>query len=151
MVPSTTGRTPVRLISTLNEMRAYADLVQVDDIELLTGDTMEQAAFLVEENDLHRLELFGELSSGNVSVDIEDLTSLGFGQAGKDRQSTSTDRLLQRTLVNPADLSYEAVLLLVQVVCGENARGDRPSTCSELLEGTNELQVFLEEDAASNV
>jgi len=151
MAPSTTGRTPVRFISTLNEIKAYADLVQVDDIEFLTGDTMEQAAFLVEEDNLHRLKLLGELSSGNVSVDIEDLTSLRFGQAGKDRQSTSTDRLLQGTLINPADLPYEAILLLVQVVCSENARGDRPSTCSELLEGTDEPQVFLEEDTASNV
>jgi len=135
----------------LNESRAYADLVQVDDIEFLTGDTMEQAAFFVEEDDFHRLKLLGEFSSGNVSIDIEDLTGLGLGQAGKDRQSTSTDRLLQRTFVNPADLSYKTVLLLIQVVCGENARGDRPSTRSKLLEGANELQVFLEEDAASNV
>ena len=135
----------------MNEIRRYADLVKVDDIELLAGDTVEHATFFVDENDLHRFKFLGELSSGDVGVDIEDLTGLGLGQAGKDRYSASTDRLLERALVNPADLSYKTVLLLVQVVCGEDARGDRPSTCSKLLEGPNELQVFLEEDAAGNV
>ena len=112
---------------------------------------MEQATFVVEEDNLHRLKFLGELPSGNVSIDIENLAGLGLGQTGKDGQSTSADGLLQRALVDPADLSYEAVLLLVQVVCGKNARGDGPSASPKFLEGGNELQVFFEEDATSDV
>lgn len=129
----------------------HSDLVQVDNIKLLAGDTVKEAASVVDEDDFHRFKFLGEFSSGDVGIDVEDLTSLGLGQAGKYGQSASTYGLLQRTLVNPADLSYKAVLLFIQVVCGEDARRNRPSTRSELLEGANEFQVFLEEHAAGNV
>lgn len=112
---------------------------------------MKQAAFLIEEDDFHRLEFLGKLPSGNVSIDVEDLTSLGLGQAGEDGQSTSADGLFQRTFINSTDLSHKAVLFLVQVVCGKNTGGDRSSTRSKFLEGGNELQVLLEEDTSSDV
>lgn len=60
-------------------MKVYTDLVQVDDIELLASNTMEQAAFVIEEDDFHRLEFLCKLSSGNISVDVENLTGFGLG------------------------------------------------------------------------
>lgn len=99
----------------------WADLVQVYHVELLAGDTVEHASLVVEEDDLHGLELLRELSGSDVRVDIEDLAGVGFRQTGEDRECASADGGFDGTLVDLRDLTNEAILVLVEVVGGEDA------------------------------
>ena len=112
---------------------------------------MEHTALIVEENDLHWLEFFCKLSGSNVCVDVQDLAGVGFCETGEDREGAGTDGGLDRTLVDFCDLSDETVLVLVKLVGGEDTGGDRPGTGAKFLEGGNEFEVFVKEDAASNL
>lgn len=127
------------------------NLVQVYRIELLAGDTMEHTTLIVEENDLHWLEFFCKLSGSNVCVDVQDLAGVGFCETGEDREGAGTDGGLDRTLVDFGDLSDETVLVLVEVVGSEDARGDGTGTGAKFLEGGHEFEVLIEEDAASDL
>ena len=96
-------------------------LVQVDHVELLAGDTVEETALLVDENDLERLELLCELSGGNVGIDVQDLTVCALRERGENGQRASTNGSLDGPLVDARDLADEAVLGAVEVVGGEDA------------------------------
>ena len=80
---------------------------------------------LIQEDDLHRLKLLGKFSSGDISVDIEDLAVRRLSQAGKNGQCTCSDGCLDGTLIDTSDVSDKVVLVFVEIVGGEYARGDR--------------------------
>ena len=107
---------------------------------------MEHTALVVEENDLQGLELLGELACSDVGIDVEDLSSVGFCKAGENGEGAGADSGFDGTLVDLCDLSDETVLVLVEVVCGEDTRGDGASAGAELFEGADEFEVLLEED-----
>jgi hypothetical protein len=126
-------------------------LVQVDDVEFFTSNTMEETTLLVQEYNLHRLQLLGQLSRSNIGVDVEDLALVALSQAGQDGESAGTDGGFNGTLVDLRDLSNQTVLVLIEVVGGEDARGDGSGTGAELLEGSDELEVLFHEDSASDL
>lgn len=148
------------------ERQRFTYLIQVDGVQLLAGDTVEETAFLVQVDNLHRLfrkddesgtklglteetylEYSGEFSGGNISVDIQHLTVLGLRQTGQDRQTSGSDGSLDRSLVDRCDLSNETVLFLVQVGGSEDARRNGSGSCAETFEGGSKLEVFLQEDS----
>ena len=128
-----------------------AHLVQVYYVELLAGDTMEQPTLIVQEDDLQGLKFLGELTGSNVSVDVENLARVGFGETGEDGEGTGPNGSLDGTFVDLCDFAYQTVLVLVEVVGGEHAGGDRTGASAKLFEGGDELEVLVEEDAASNL
>ena len=123
-------------------------LVQVDHIQLLSCDAMEQPSFFIQKHNLERLELLGEFPCRNVRIDVEDLAIRGLCEAGEYRECTRANGGLQRALVDTDDTPYEPVLVLVEVVCGEDAGSNRPCTGAEALKCPDELEVLLEEDAS---
>ena len=92
---------------------------------------MEHTALVVEEHDLQGLELLGELTCSDVGIDVEDLSALAFGQTGEDGEGTGADGRFDRTFVDLGDLSDECVFVLVEVVGGEDSRGDGTSAGAE--------------------
>ena len=128
-----------------------ANLVQIYDIELLASDTVEHAALIVEEDDLEGLELLCELAGRDVGVDIEDLASVGLGQAGEDGERAGANGGFDGTLVDLCDFSDEAVLVLVEVVGGEYSGGDRTGAGAKFFKSTDKLQVFFQENASCNL
>ena len=128
-----------------------AHLVQVDYVELLAGDTMEQPTLIVQEDNLQGLKFLGELTGSNVSVDVENLARVGFGQTGEDGERTGPDGSLDGTFVDLGDFAYETVLVLVEVVGSEDARGDGTGTGAKFLEGGYELEVLVKENAAGDL
>ena len=73
---------------------------------------MEQITLLIQEDDLHRLKLLGKFSSGDISVDIEDLAVRRLSQAGKNGQcacSQCSDGCLDGTLIDTSDVSDKVV------------------------------------------
>ena len=112
---------------------------------------MEHAALIVEEDDFEGLELLCELTGRDVGVDIEDLASVGLGQAGEDGERAGANGGFDGTLVDLCDLADEAVLVLLEVVGGEYSGGDRTGASAKLFESGDELEVLVKEDAASNL
>ena len=92
---------------------------------------MEQATFLVQEYNFQRLELFGQLSRGNVSVDIENLARVRFSETGQDGKCTSTNGSFKWPLVYPSNLANQTILVLVQEIGSEDSRGDRTGPSSQ--------------------
>ena len=82
---------------------------------------MEKATLFVEEHNLHRLKLFGNFTSCDIRVYIQDLTVWRFSKTGEDRERTSANGSLDGALVDLCDLAHETVLILVKVVCTEHA------------------------------
>ena len=128
-----------------------ANLVQIYDIELLASDTVEHTALVIEEDDLQRLKLFCQLTSGDVRIDVEDLARIGFGETGEDGQSTCTDRGFYGALVDFGDFAYKAILVLIKVVCGKDTGGDRTGASAQLFKRSDELEVLVKEDATSDL
>ena len=126
-------------------------LIQVDDIELFASDSVEHATLVVEEDNLERLDLLGKLACSNVGIDVENLTGIGLGETGENRKGASADGSLDGTLVDLCDLSDETVLVLVEIVGGEDTGSNGTSARAELLEGGDEFEVFVEEHAPSNL
>ena len=126
-------------------------LVEIDEIELFASHSMEHATLVVEENDLEGLKLLCKLARSNVGIDVEDLTSVGLGKTSENRKGAGTNSCLDGTLVDLGDFADEAVLVLVKVVGGEDARGDRTGTGAKLFKGSDKLEVLVEEDTASNL
>lgn len=112
---------------------------------------MEETALVVEEDDLQGLKLLRELTGSDVRVDVQDLASVGLGQASQNREGAGADGGFDGTLVDLGDLADEAVLVLVEVVGGEDARSDGAGAGAELLEGCDELEVLVEENAAGDL
>ena len=112
---------------------------------------MEQTPFLIQVHNLQRLYLLRQLTSGNISIHIQDLSFRGLGQAAQDRQSARPDRRLDRALVDLRDLAYESVLLAVEVVGGEYSGGDRTGACAKFFERCYELEVLVEKDATGDL
>ena len=112
---------------------------------------MEETAFVVDVDDLERLEFLCDFTSGNVGVDVEDLAVGSLGKRGEDGYGTGADGGLDGTFVDASDLADETVLVLVEEVGGEDARGNRTGACTELLERTDEAKVLVEEYAASDL
>jgi len=130
---------------TRRETKAY--LVQVDNVHLLSSDSVEETTLLVDVEDLHGLEDLGELSGSDIGVDVEELTVLGLSEGSEDGESSSSDGSLDGSLVDSNDLSNVSVLLPVEVLGGEDSGGDGSSSSSESFEGGNESEVLLEEDS----
>lgn len=126
-------------------------LIQVDDIELLAGDTVEHSAFIVQEDDLQGLELLGQLTGSDIGVDVQDLACVGFGQAGEDGEGTGPDGSLNGTLVDLCDLANETVLVLVEIIGGEDSGGDGACASAKLFKSGDELKVLVKENAAGNL
>jgi hypothetical protein len=112
---------------------------------------VEETALLVEVDNLHGLEDLGELTSGNVSIDVEHLTVGGLGERGKDGKASGADSRLNGGLVDTVDLADKLVLVLVKVVGVEDTGGDWAGTRAEALEGRGEPEVLLEEDALNGL
>jgi len=112
---------------------------------------VEETALFVEVDNLHGLEDLGELTGGDVGVDVEHLAVGGLGERGEDREASGADGSLDGGLVNAVDLSDELVLFLVEVVGVEDARGDGARAGAETLERRGETEVLLEEDALMSV
>jgi hypothetical protein len=108
---------------------------------------VEETALLVEVDNLHGLEDLGELTGGNVSVDIQHLAVGSLGERGEDRQAAGTNGSLNRRLVNTGDLADKLVLVLVEVLGVEDTSGNGARTSAEALESRCETEVLLEEDA----
>lgn len=111
---------------------------------------MEETALLIQEHNLEWLELLCQFTRGNVGINIQDLSRLGFGQASENRECACTDGSLKGALVDLCDLSDETVRVLVKVVSSKDSRGDRTCARAQFLEGVDEPEVLLEEDSASN-
>lgn len=126
-------------------------LVEVDSRELLAGDTVEETTLLVEVDNLHGLKDLGELTGGDVGVDVEHLSVGGLSERGEDRETAGADSGFDRGLVNTLDLTNKTVLVLVKVVSVEDTGGDGARASAEALEGGGELEVLLEEDLASDL
>lgn len=112
---------------------------------------MEQTTLLIEEHNLHRLKLLGELSRGDIGVDVQDLAISAFRETCKDGKSASADGSLQGALVHAGDLAHETVFILVEVVGSENARSDGTCASPELLERSNNFEILLLEYPTSNL
>lgn len=112
---------------------------------------MEQATLLVQEHNLHRLQLLGQLSCSNVGVDVENLAFVALSQAGQDGEGTGADRGFDGALVDLGNLPDQTVLVLVEVVGREDARGDGAGTGTQLLEGSDQFEVLFHEDSASDL
>lgn len=111
---------------------------------------MHKPSLLVEIYDLERLNDSCELTGGDVSVNVENLTIIGLCKTGEDGKSASTDTSFDGSLVNLCDLADELVLVLVKVVCGKDAASDGAGADTLSLECVNELEVLLEETAAND-
>ena len=61
---------------------------------------MIKSTLLTQVNDLERFENLGEFGSGDISVDVEDLTFCGFSEGSEDGESSGTNRSLDRFLVD---------------------------------------------------
>lgn len=107
---------------------------------------MEQAALLVEEDDLERFKYLCQLARCDVRVDVEDLAIFGLGQASEDGQGTSADARFDWLLVDLCDLADKSIFLAVEIVGEEDAIGDRAGSGSQFFEGFDELEIFGEED-----
>ena len=121
-------------------------LIQIDRRQLVSSDTMEQATLFVQEHNLEGFQFLGEFARSDIGIDVEDLSALAFGQTGEDGQGTGADGRFDGTFVDLGDLSDESVFVLVEVVGGEDSRGDGASAGAELFEGADEFEVLLEED-----
>jgi hypothetical protein len=89
------------------------DLIHVNDIKLLPGDTVVETTLLIEVDDLERFELLGKLTSSNVGIDVEELTLVGPSKGSEDGQSTRGDRGFDRSLVHSGNLADKTVLVPV--------------------------------------
>ena len=121
------------------KMVSPARLIEVDNVQLLTRDTVEHASFIVQEDNLHWFELLSEFTRCNVGIDIQDLTIGRLRKTGQNRKCACTDRSLDRPFVDFGNLSNETIFLFFQVVSTEDTRSDGTSTSSEFLEGCYEL------------
>lgn len=124
-------------------------LVEVDGRDLL-ATSVEETTLLGEVDNLEGLKGTGELSSGNISVDVENLAVVGLSHGGEDGEVAVADGSLDSLLVNAGDLADKTPLLLVQVVGAEHASGERLGMDTHLLELVDELEVLLEEEVAGN-
>lgn len=108
---------------------------------------MEETTLLVDEQNLHGLEDLGELSGGDIGVNVEKLTVLGLSKRGEDGERTGSDAGLNGVLVDLDDVADVLVSLLVSVLGGEDTSRNRSGTRAEGLEGGDELEVLLKEDS----
>lgn len=93
------------------------------------------------------LENSGELTGGNVGVDVQNLTFSVLSQTGQDRQASCLNGSLDGCLVDTGNLADKTILGLIKVVGRENAGRDGSSTGTETLKGGSELEVLLEENS----
>lgn len=124
------------------------NLIQIDNVQLLPRNTMEQTPLLTQVNNLQRLQHFGQLSSGYISIDVQNLSLGSFRQACQNGQCACSDTSFDRFLIDSGDLSDEAVALSVEVLGGEDSGGDGSGTRAEGFEGGNETEVLGEENAS---
>jgi hypothetical protein len=111
---------------------------------------MEEATLFVEIDNLHRLKLFSQLSRCNIRINVENLTLGRLSKTGQYRQSAGTDGSFKWALIDLCDFTNKTVLLLVEVVCGEYAGGNRPCTCTEFFKCADDSKILLEEYAPRN-
>lgn len=112
---------------------------------------MEKTTLFVDVHNLQRLDLLGKLTRSNVGIYVQQLAVGALGQAGEDRECASADGSLDWPLIDASDFAHETVLVAIKVVGGEDARGDGARTRTEFLQGSNEAEVFLLEDASSDL
>ena len=112
---------------------------------------MEQATLLIQKHNLHGFQLLRQLTRSDIRIDIQDLAVCTLRQTRQDGQGTSSDGRLDGPFVDLGDLADKTVLVLVEVVGGEDARGDGACTGPELFECCDELEVLFEEDAAGDL
>lgn len=108
---------------------------------------MVKTTLLGEVDNLERLEDLGQLGSSDIGVDIEDLTLPRLGETSEDGERSRADGRLDGLLVDLGDAADKAVARLVEVLCGEDARGDGAGAGAQRLESGDELEVLGEEDA----
>ena len=123
-------------------------LIEVDGLDKLAGVLVVQTTLLGEVDNLQRHECLGQLSSGLVGVDVEELTLVVLGHAGKDRNVVVGNGGVDGVGVDLVDLTDELPRVLVLVVGHEDTRGDGTSTNTPRLKSLDELQVLLEEQLA---
>ena len=112
---------------------------------------MKEPALFIQKDDLEGLEFLSKLTRCDVGVDVEYLPIGALGQTGKNRQGAGADGRLDRTFINSRDFANEAILVTVEVVCGEDARSDGPGPRAELLQCGNDFQVLIQKYTASNL
>lgn len=93
------------------------------------------------------LENSGELTGGNVGIDVQDLTLGVLSQTGQDGQASCLNGSLDGGLVDTGNLADETILGLVEVVSSENTGRDGSSTGTETLKRSGELEILLEENS----
>src|SRR5699024_173522 len=100
-------------------------LIEVDDRDLLSRVTVEETTLLSQIDDLERLQSARQLTSRNISIDVEHLTIGGLGHRRQNGKTPSLNGRLNGLPVNPIDLSHQVVLFLVQVIGREHTGRDR--------------------------
>lgn len=110
---------------------------------------MIKSTLLTQVNDLERFKNFGEFSSSDISVDVENLTFCGLGEGSENRESSSTNRSLDRFFVDRSDATDVSVTRLIEVFGSEDSSGDGTSASAESFEGGNEFEILREEDSSS--
>lgn len=110
---------------------------------------MIKSTLLTQVNDLERFKNFGEFSSSDISVDVENLTLCGLGEGSENRESSSTNRSLDRFFVDRSDATDVSVTRLIEVFGSEDSSGDGTSASAESFEGGNEFEILREEDSSS--
>lgn len=120
-------------------------LVEVDHRDLLTGVAVEQATLLGKVNNLERLECTRQLTGSHISVDVQNLAIGSLGHRRKNGKAASLNGRLNGLLVHAIDLANQVVLVLVQVISGEDTRVERARPDTHALQFLNQLQVLLQE------
>lgn len=123
-------------------------LVKIDGGDLLTGVAVEQTTLLGKVDNLQRLQRARQLACSDIGVDIKNLPIGSLSHGGQDREAASGNSRLDRLLVDTIDLADQVVFGLVEVVGGEDARGDGAGTDTLALQLLNQLHVLLQEQLA---
>lgn len=128
-----------------------AYLVKVDDVNFFTSNAVKQATFVVQVDNFQRLYFFRKLACCYICIDIEDLAIIALSKTAENGKSAGTDRCLNGTLVDLGDLPDKPVFVAIKIVSREYARCNGSRAATEFLEGSDELEILVEENAASNL
>lgn len=112
---------------------------------------MEHTTLFIDEHDFHGLKFLCEFSCGNVCIDIQNLPVVALGKTAQDGQGASTDRGFNGPFVDSRHLADQTILVGIESGSRENTGGDRTGTRTELLECTNQFQIFLEENTTGDL
>ncbi len=106
-----------------------------------------QAAGLVQVDDLVRLERQGERARDGIGVDDEDLALRRLAERRDDGEDAGLRRLGDGRLADRGDLAHQTEIGRLDALHLEDARRERPHARAEALDGLDETQVRLVEDA----